>query len=274
MRRYFSQYIKVRDRLQTHQVKMIEHKLFASIKDVSETKIFMKNHIFAVWDFMTLLKTLQREMTCVTIPWLPRKNPKVAYFLNSIVLEEESDDLGTKDADNAISHFELYRKGMKEIGTNMNPIDFFIENLLKNNPWQEALSMLKEKGKRDKEFFVPDSTLDFVSNTLNICTNGKNHEIAACFLFGREDPIPRMFTNIIENLNARHIQCTNFKLYLKRHIEVDGGVHSVFAEKLLIELCEDNFQKWEEVELMAKRSLQARIKLWDGVLNEIKQEIM
>ena len=82
----------------------------------------MENYVFAVWDFMSLLKSLQRSLTSVSFPWIPRKNAKIVNFINNIVLEEECDDFETKNPEKAISHFDLYIISMKELGAGSGAI--------------------------------------------------------------------------------------------------------------------------------------------------------
>ena len=39
--------------------KIVNHKLYPAIKTMEHMKIFMQYHVYAVWDFMSLLKSLQ-----------------------------------------------------------------------------------------------------------------------------------------------------------------------------------------------------------------------
>ena len=51
---------------------------------------------------------------------------------------------------------------------------------------------------------------------------GKDHELAAYFLIGREQLIPNMFSNIVDEILKKEGSLNLFKSYLERHIEVDG----------------------------------------------------
>jgi Txe/YoeB family toxin of Txe-Axe toxin-antitoxin module len=37
-----------------------------TIQSISDLRIFMKHHVFAVWDFMSLLKNIQRNIWQIT----------------------------------------------------------------------------------------------------------------------------------------------------------------------------------------------------------------
>ncbi len=83
---------------------IINHKVYSIIKDLEDLKIFMQFHVFAVWDFMSLLKTLQNNLTCTSVPWFPKGSADTRYLINEIVVGEEADiDL----YGNRKSHFEI-----------------------------------------------------------------------------------------------------------------------------------------------------------------------
>lgn len=257
---------KVQSAISPHQEKLLAHPLYHSINSLKEIQVFMENHVFAVWDFMSLVKSLQNTFTCTTIPWVPREDPKLAHFLNQIVLGEECDDLGTNEATTAISHYHLYLKAMKEIESDTKPSEFFIESMKSGVKWREALKKTEQTFSNSN---INPFTYEFVKRTISLCETAEPHVVASSFLFGREDPIPKMFTRLLSNLTEKKLKCTNLKIYLERHIEVDGGLHSILGEKLICDVCGTDEKKWKEAEHIAIESITNRIKLWDGVQEEL-----
>ncbi|SOD20480.1 DUF3050 domain-containing protein [Pedobacter xixiisoli] len=238
---------------------IVNHKVYAQISDLPALRIFMEHHIYAVWDFMSLLKALQINLTCTTLPWFPVGNSKTRQLINEIVAGEESD----LDADGGIkSHFELYLDAMEQVGANTKPISTFIDTLQKGATFQEAYAKAQ----------VPSAAQKFMDSTFAVINAGKNHATAAAFTFGREDLIPNMFHTMVNDLNSKHpAQVTIFKYYLDRHIEVDGDHHSHLALTMTSELCGTEDKAWNEASDVVKEALQQRINLWDAALLEIER---
>lgn len=215
----------------------------------------MQHHVFAVWDFMSLLKRLQRDVTCVSIPWVPSKFSPYARFINEIVLGEESDE----DARGGYaSHFELYLDAMKDCGADTAPIESFLDELRKGRSVEHALSGAP----------VAESVKEFVRSSLHFALEGQPHEVCAAFFYGREDIIPEMFQQLLEDVGDT-LELQRFRYYLHRHIELDQNQHGPLAQRLLAALCDGDPIRQAEAEEAAARSLQARIQLWNGVVKEI-----
>ncbi len=231
---------------------LLNHPLYQEINELETLHLFMEHHVFAVWDFMSLLKKLQLELTCTTIPWIPKGEPKTRRLINEIVFGEESD----VDANgNTSSHYEMYISAMRSAGASTNSVELFVRSLQEGMTWREASEVAQ----------VPYDANRFISFTMNSIESGKLHEVAASFALGREDLIPGMFTGIVRDLNQNQ-QLEPMLYYLERHIELDGDEHGDLAWEMLFELCGNDKLKWAEAKQAAANSLLERIQLWDGIL--------
>lgn len=222
------------------------HPLYSKLNTIENIRFFMERHVFAVWDFMSLLKSLQIKLTCTTIPWRPSAYPsEVVKLINEIVLGEESD----VDQDGkACSHFELYLRAMTEVGANTAKINDYIATL-------------------DPEFIEEDCR-EFVQQNLKLSKEGRVEEVAASFFHGREKLVPEMFTSMVEILERENIQAPTFIYYLKRHIEVDSGDHGPKASFCLDILTQNPEARARALE-SAYDSLLLRKKLWDNTLTSL-----
>jgi len=232
---------------------LLNHSLYSKIKNINDLQKFVETHIFAVWDFMSLLKSLQSQLTCTNTPWLPNKNSKTAYLINEIVLAEETDinQVGERK-----SHYELYLEAIKSFGADTNDIDLFLYKL-KNEDIFSAINSLN----------VPKEVKYFLEFTFKIIEEGKPHKVAAAFTFGRENLIPSMFTAILKNFQKNFPDQDISKLiyYFERHIELDEDEHGPMALEMVTELAGNDPEKWQEIEEVSVEALKKRIGLWNSI---------
>ena len=248
---------KLEDDLKETRSNLVYHPLYQELNTKEKLITFMEDHVFAVWDFMSLIKSLQRNLTCINVPWTPNSNNFSGKLVNEIVLAEESDiDLNN----NPKSHFELYLESMQLIGANTSLIDSFVREV--NN----SQSYLKSV----KKIELPIAVKEFMDFTFEIIKTNKNHVIASVFTFGREDLIPDMFIQIVKKLSSeKNIKANLLIHYLERHIELDADEHGPMALKMVQDLCGNEPLKWEEATLASQKALKMRIKLWDSILEKI-----
>ncbi|MBF0171483.1 MAG: DUF3050 domain-containing protein, partial [Nitrospinae bacterium] len=240
------------------RARMTRHPLFDAVGDMKSLRLFMERHVFAVYDFMSLLTALQQRLTCVTPPWRPVSEKLIRRFVNHMVLEEETDeDMGGGYA----SHLEMYLAAMEEVGADTDPMNRLLYALERGSDFHTALASCG----------APAEAAAFNKATFSFIETGDVHRIAAAFTFGREDPIPDMFRAIIATLakeEAPHPK--RLQYYLDRHVHLDEDFHNPMARLLVARLCVENPKLWAEAEESAKKAVEARIALWDGTLKTIQ----
>lgn len=237
-------------KIQEHKSQLENHSLLVTntIQTVEDLQIFMKYHVFAVWDFMSLLKTIQHEVVPTSNLWIPTKNNRsdIARMINEIVLCEETDV--SPDGNGSMSHFDLYLHAMMEVNADTTPI-------------REYLQRVENTG---THWFAPPIVEPFVDTTFSAIRKGV-HCAAASFCYGRETVIPSMFKRILKQINMSEADCPKFSYYLERHIEVDGGDHGPKSEMLVNYFCKDDPFLIYEAEQAAISAIKARIKLFDNI---------
>lgn len=251
----------INNNIQGHKNQLLTHSLYEKVKTIEDLHCFLENHIYAVWDFMSLLKALQNKLTCTTTPWLPIGNPQVRYLINEIVVAEETDLAydGTRQ-----SHFEMYLDAMQQCGANTKEINAFLENV---KTTQNIFVSIKQSD-------LHPNVKAFLDFTFRIIEEGKEHKIAAAFTFGREDLIPSMFTEILKNFQTNFPETDLSKLiyYFERHIELDADEHGPMAMQMISELCGTNETKWKELEEVSIEALEKRLGLWNAIEEQITQK--
>ena len=243
---------------------LLAHPVYSAVSSLPRLRFFMETHVFAVWDFMSLLKTLQRRLTSIAIPWTPPRSRVAARLVNSLVLAEESDEveLWHGSSERApISHFELYVRAMGEVGADTGPIHRHLAALEAGASVNAALEAAA----------APVHAAAFVRTTFALLEDPHDEAVAAAFLVGREDLVPEMFRRLLPEVARVRPEpaARSLPLYLARHIDLDEEEHGPLARRLLAELCHDDATAWSRAADAGRRALGARRALWDGVVSSL-----
>ena len=233
--------------------RLIHHRLYAGVNSPDRLRRFMEMHVYAVWDFQSLLKAMQQRLTCTSIPWLPTADREARRLVNEIVLDEESDEL--PEGGHA-SHFELYLESMQAAGADTRPMERLLTLLRAGAPLAQAMTSAG----------VPAAAAEFVRRSFEIIESGSTHRIVAAFTYGREDVIPDMFRHLVGSLaESDPAAWGRFRFYLERHIAHDDAKHAPICRRIVASLCGDDATKWAEASQTARACLEARIALWDAI---------
>jgi hypothetical protein len=250
-----------RERLATLRAELLDHPVYQEVASVADLRRFMEDHVFAVWDFMSLLKRLQQDMTCTRVPWFPAGNARAARLINDIVIGEET-DVGPDGS--YISHLDLYLRGMTDLGASTRQFDRFRSLARVGVSVETAMA---------RSGVLPHVKA-FVAHTMAVADSGSTEEVLAAFFYGREDIIPDMFRRLQTTLHGARRDSDSlrhFSYYIDRHIELDGDSHGPKGRELLEDLVADSPQSNERTLRAACSSTNARIDLWNGTLSKLRE---
>ena len=271
--------------------RLVRHRIYGLVSSAARLRRFMESHVFAVWDFQSLLKAMQQRLTCTSIPWVPTPDAEARRLVNEIVLDEESDAL---PEGGSASHFELYLHGMRNAGADTGPIDRMIETLRAGVSQVGKPAVTGRQGTAERmgqdvdgvsqvgkpaatvvgdamrEAGAPEAAQAFVRHSFAVIESGSTHGIVAAFTYGREDVIPDMFRGLVSSLASRDPAWERFHWYLDRHIEADDEKHAPVCRRIMARLCGDDPAKWAEASQVARACVESRIALWDAIAAELE----
>lgn len=243
----------LRERLDNHPV-------YGALRGVEDLRVFMRQHVHSVWDFMSLIKYLQHAVAPARWPWTPGADPTVQRFINELVLEEETDEAGPGSPGDEFgksysSHFQLYLGAMREIGADADTPARFVDMAGRDGIEAALASGL-----------APAPAARFTRTTFDFIASGKSHVVAAALALGREHIIPAMFRAFLARMAVTEGQAPIFHYYLNRHIHLDEDFHAPLSLRLLEALCGGDEMRIAEAREAAIMAVEARIEFWDGVL--------
>ena len=226
--------------------KLSHHEIYGKLTSSVNINCFMSYHIFAVWDFMKLLKSLQNKMGIALQEQLAAYPSEIKKLIEEIVFAEES-DLYPYGQPN--KYFALYLQAISEIGVDEDCLWSFLES-------QDNLHSLKP------------GIRELVESNLNIARTGTMEEIIAAFFCGREQLTAQIFTSIIKVLKQEGKECPILLGYIERLTQSNSHKRPILAFKLLDYICNNKNDKIIALQA-GLEALNLREQLWDYALAEI-----
>ena len=232
-----------------------------AITSIADLRLFMEHHVFAVWDFMLLLKTLQQHLAPSGVPWVPPTHPEIAGLVNSLVVEEECDLLPEKlGGPLHLSHFAIYRRAMVEIDANTAVIDAVLQQASRG----DLAGAVRHRG-------IPAPSARFLRNTQELIYSGEVHALAAAFAYGRELLVPDLFRGLLDRLTVLELPCPTLRWYLERHIVLDGDSHGPLAETMVLTLAGNDPAEHQKVQTVRRQVLADRSAFWDAIELQLRE---
>ena len=237
------------------------HPLPQAITSIADLRLIMEHHVFAVWDFMLLLKALQQHLAPSGVPWVPPTHPEIAGLVNSLVAEEECDLLPENlGGPLHLSHFAIYRRAMVEIDANTAVIDAVLQQASRG----DLAGAVRHRG-------IPVPSARFLRTTQELISSGEVHALAAAFAYGRELLVPDLFRGLLDRLTVLELPCPTLRWYLERHIVLDGDSHGPLAETMVLTLAGNDPAAHQTVQTVRRQVLADRSAFWDAIELQLRE---
>ena len=232
-----------------------------AITSIADLRLFMEHHVFAVWDFMLLLKTLQQHLAPSGVPWVPPTHPEISGLVNSLVAEEECDLLPESlGGPLHLSHFAIYRRAMVEIDANTAVIDAVLQQASRG----DLAGAMRHRG-------IPAPSARFLRTTQELISSGEVHALAAAFAYGRELLVPDLFRGLLDRLTVLELPCPTLRWYLERHIVLDGDSHGPLAETMVLTLAGNDPAAHQTVQTVRRQVLADRSAFWGAIEFQLRE---
>lgn len=231
------------------------HPLFEALHTMEHARRFMNFHVWCVWDFMCIAKSVQLSLGCFELPWKPTRYPYELRLINKLLTSEETD---LPSSGRPASHFELFLEAMAEASADTGPIKIFIHLLNTGGSVNDALYHCG----------ADRHSATFVKRTLTSIA-GPAHVRAAILCLAREELVPRMLSSLSETF-LRLGSLAKFRQYVDRHVALDFGEHGSIGADILRSLTRPDPALLEEGIRAATQSIIWRHEYLDNILANIK----
>jgi radical SAM protein with 4Fe4S-binding SPASM domain len=228
--------------LQQAREAVVSHGVYAAASSPAVLRAFMESHVFAVWDFLALLRRLRGEIS----------QPASSGYLEEVLRAEESD---LWEDGRSASHLDRYLEAMEEVGADTALFRAFQSRLAAGDAPDVALEAVG----------APWPVRHFVSDTLSWASNGDLAEVAAVYLYSREDVLPEIYQRLLTVCEGQG-EASRLVEYLERHLARYGEDTASQAKHIMDQITGQDPKVWDRAALAAERALLARKALWDGIL--------
>lgn len=245
--------------LQSLRSELAEHSLYGSLATLSDLRLFMTHHVFAVWDGTCLIKVLQNRVAPVQVPWYPVGQGTSRHLINQLVLEAEAGAApGPGGTLVYASYFEHYCQALDQVGADGSLPFRFLERVREQGVDRALYSEL-----------VPLPARYFCETTFGFIREDKPHVAAAALVLGRLWLVPLIAQRLLDGMGVREAEAPAFHQYLQRLIPPEREQRERWGIELLEDLCRRDPARLEEAENAAEEAICAWIRFFDGIAEAI-----
>ena len=183
---------------------LMDHPLYISIREKEDLRIFMEGHVYAVWDFASLINGLCTRLTHLG-DHSELDNESLLALLSAITNQ------GPETEGKPFGLFSDYRNAMQLAGASTFEIDDLVNRVRQGTPPERAILDSK----------LPGYVVQFLDHTFSILRENNLVVMAATFAFGRGGLIPELFSRMVDKrVQEGDESLTGLQAYLNGYIEV------------------------------------------------------